>query len=371
MYPPPSPQMYPPPPGPPMFFPPGVFKPQRSFARIIFTTLATAVFGLSITLNLYLLAYSVFSSGLGHSAGIEQTVLVAGDPQEKIAVIPVNGMILSNTADRFDQMLTAAEKDAGVKAIVVEVDTPGGAVTPSDEIHARILRFRQQFPNRPVVISMGGLATSGGYYISCAGQYVFAQRTTLTGNIGVILPRYNYSKLAKSYGVEEVTVTAPANGFKNAGSSFAPIDEKDNQYLQDLINDAYGSFKNAVTTGRAGKLTGKIDEIANGKVYTAAEALSLGLVDQLGYATDAYDKAAAMASLSNKQVVKYNKPAGFLESILGGESKSTLPSRAAAATATGGGNTTTINGVNVNVNVDANLLDELDRPRLMYLWRGQ
>jgi protease-4 len=363
--------MYPPAPGPvyppPMFFPPGMFKPQRSFARIIFTTLATAVFGLSITLNLYLLAFSVFSGGIGHSAGIEQTVLVEGDPKEKIAVIPVTGMILTNTAERFNQMLTAAEKDSSVKAIVVEVDTPGGAVTPSDEIHARILRFRQQFPNRPVVVTMGGLATSGGYYISCAGEYVFAQRTTLTGNIGVILPRYNFSKLAKSYGVEEVTVTAPANGFKNAGSSFAPIDEKDNQYLQGLIDDAYGSFKAVVTAGRAGKLTGKIDEIANGKVYTAAEALSLGLVDQLGYATDAYDKAASMASLSNKHVVKYNKPAGFLESILGGESKSNLPSRAAASG--GGGNTTTINGVNVNI--DANLLDELNRPRLMYLWRGQ
>jgi len=363
--------MYPPAPGPvyppPMFFPPGLFKPQRSFARIIFTTLATAVFGLSITLNLYLLAFSVFSGGIGHIAGIEQTVLVEGDPKEKIAVIPVTGMILTNTAERFNQMLTAAEKDSSVKAIVVEVDTPGGAVTPSDEIHARILRFRQQFPNRPVVVTMGGLATSGGYYISCAGEYVFAQRTTLTGNIGVILPRYNFSKLAKSYGVEEVTVTAPANGFKNAGSSFAPIDEKDNQYLQGLIDDAYGSFKAVVTAGRAGKLTGKIDEIANGKVYTAAEALSLGLVDQLGYATDAYDKAASMASLSNKHVVKYNKPAGFLESILGGESKSNLPTRAAASG--GGGNTTTINGVNVNI--DANLLDELNRPRLRYLWRGQ
>ncbi|MDB5322455.1 MAG: Protease, partial [Phycisphaerales bacterium] len=281
--------MYP----PPMFMPPGMFKPQRSFARIIFTTLATAVFGLSITLNLYLLAFSVLGGGLGLSraAGIEQTVLVEGDPKEKIAVIPVSGVILTNTADRFNAMLTAAEKDPNVKAIVIDVDTPGGAVTPSDEIHARILRFRQQFPTRPVVVTMGGLATSGGYYVSCAGEYVFAQRTTLTGNIGVILPRYNFSKLAKSYGVEEVTVTAPANGFKNAGSSLAPIDEKDNEYLQGLINDAYGSFKTAVKTGRAGKLAGKIEEIANGKVYTASEALSLGLVDQLGYATDAYDKA--------------------------------------------------------------------------------
>jgi protease-4 len=367
MYPPPGgPMMYP----PPMFIPPGMFKPQRSFARTIFTTLATAVFGLSITLNLYLLAFSALGSGFTHSQGVEQTVLVEGDPKEKIAVIPVSGMILTNTAERFNAMLTAAEKDPHVKAIVIDVDTPGGAVTPSDEIHARILRFRQQNPNRPVVVTMGGLATSGGYYVACAGQYVFAQQTTLTGNIGVILPRYNFSKLAKSYGVEEVTVTAPANGFKNAGSSLAPIDEKDNQYFQGLIDDAYGNFKTAVKTGRSGKLVGKIEDIANGKVYTAAEALNLGLVDQLGYATDAYDKAASMANLSNKHVVKYNKPQGFFETLLGGESNANVPPRGAGG---GGGTimttTTTINGINVNV--DANLLDDLNRPRLMYLWRGQ
>ncbi len=353
--------MYP----PPMMMPPGMFRPQRSFARIVFTTLATAVFGLSITLNLYLLAFSALGSGFSRSQGIEQSVVVEGDVKEKIAVIPVTGMILANTADRFNQILNAAEKDPTVKAIVIDVDTPGGAVSPSDEIHARILRFRQQNPTRPVVVTMRGLATSGGYYISCAADYVFAQQTTLTGNIGVIMPRYNYSKLAQSYGVEEVTVAAPPNGFKNAGSPFAPVSEQDNQYLQGLIDDAYGKFKMVVNNGRKGKLTAKIDDIANGKVYSATEAKALGLVDQLGYATDAYDKAAALAHLSNKHVVKYSKPQGFLDALLGGSesSSSALPGRSAA----GGG--TTINGINVNV--DASLLDELNRPRLMYLWRGQ
>lgn len=353
--------MYP----PPMFMPPGMFKPQRSFARIIFTTLATAVFGLSITLNLYLLAFSALGSGFSRSQGVEQTVLVEGEPKEKIAVIPVTGTILPNTAERFDLVLTTAEKDPNVKAVVIDVDTPGGAVSPSDEIHARILRFRQQNPTRPVVVTMRGLATSGGYYVSCAADYIFAQQTTWTGNIGVIAPRMNYSKLAHSYGVEEVTVTAPANGFKNAGSPYAPVSEQDKEYLQSLIDDAYGKFKMVVANGRKGKLTAKIDDIANGKVYNATEAKALGLVDQLGYATDAYDKAAAMANLSNKHVVKYQMPQGFLETLLGGgrESTSTLPTRS-----TGGGGTT-INGINVNL--DATLLEDLNRPRLMYLWRGQ
>src|SRR5258705_10183593 len=233
----PPPPMYPPPMMmPPMMMPPGMFRPRRSFAGIIFTTLATTIFGISLTLNLYLL----FTSSLaGGSDKIIQKVLVEGDLKQKIAVIPITGMILSGTAERFDQMLTTAEKDETVKAIVVDVDTPGGAVTPSDEIHARIERFRKTNPTRPVVVTMGGLATSGGYYIACAGEYVFAQRTTLTGNIGVIMPRYNVSKLAKAYGVEEVTVTAPPDGFKNAGSMFAPVDEKDNKYLQGLIQNAF------------------------------------------------------------------------------------------------------------------------------------
>ena len=163
-------------------------------------------------------------------------------------------------ADRFDQMLTAAERDQHVKAIVIDVDTPGGAVTPSDEIYARIQRFKRQNPKRPVVVTMGGMATSGGYYIAVRGDYVFAQPTTLTGNIGVILPRYNFSKLAKSYGVEEVTVTAPAHGFKNAGSPMAPISPDDDKYYQGLIDAAYGNFKTAVPDRAAGEAQPEVQD---------------------------------------------------------------------------------------------------------------
>jgi protease-4 len=348
-----------------MMPPPGMYPRQRSFARTVFTTLAGTIFGLSLTLNVYFLLFSGIGSGLSGAQGIQRTVVVEGDFKEKVAVIPVTGIIRNNTADDFDKLLTAAEKDATVKAIVIEVDTPGGAVTPSDEIHARILRFRQQNPTRPVVITMGSFATSGGYYVSCAGEYIVAEPTTLTGNIGVLLPRYNVSKLAKSYGVEETTITAPRNGFKNAGSPLSPPDAKDDAYFQTLIDDAYGNFKNAVTSGRGTHLKLTIDEIADGRVYSAAEALKVGLVDELNYAPAAYDKAAALAKLTNKHVVRYTKPASLFDLLGGGgEGKSAVPPRSAAA---GGG--VTLNGVNVNV--DANLLDELSRPRLMYLWRGQ
>jgi protease-4 len=347
-----------------MMPPPGFFKPQRSFTRVIFTTLASVIFGLSLTMNLYMLFFSGIGSGLGfsRSEGITQTVVVEGDLHQKIAVVPVTGLILEGTAEKFNQMLTLAEKDVNVKAIVLEVDTPGGAVTPSDEINARINRFRKDNPTRPVVVTMGGMATSGGYYVSCAADYIFAQPTTLTGNIGVILPRYNLSKLAQAYGVDEVTVTAPRDGFKNAGSPFSPITEKDTKYLQALIDDAYVKFTTAVGNGRSGKLVGKIEAIADGSVYPADKAKALGLVDQVGYADEAYDKAAKLANLSNKHVVKYSKPQGLLELLGGAEGKSNLAAKPGA-----GG--VTVNGVNVNI--DAALLDELTRPRLMYLWRGQ
>jgi protease-4 len=353
--------MYPP---PMMMPPPGFFKPQRSFARVIFTTLASIIFGLSLTANLYMLFFSGLGSNLGfsQSKGITQTVVVEGDTHQKIAVIPVTGVIMDGTAEKFKQMLTLAEKDTNVKAIVIDVDTPGGAVTPSDEINASITRFRKDNPGRPVVVTMGGMATSGGYYVSCAADYIFAQPTTLTGNIGVILPRYNFSKLAQSYGVEESTITAPLNGFKNAGSPFAPITEKDTQYLQTLIDNAYGKFTGVVLSGRQGKLKGSITNIADGEVYPADKALALGLVDQLGYESDAYDKAAKLANLTNKHVVKYNKVQTLMDLLGGMEGKSNL-----SATHNNGG--VTINGVNVNI--DAALLDELSRPRLMYLWRGQ
>jgi protease-4 len=212
---------------------------------------------------------------------------------------------------------------------------------------------------------MGGLATSGGYYVACAGEYVFAQRTTLTGNIGVIMPRYNVSKLAKAYGVEEVTVTAPAKGFKNAGSMFAPVDEKDNQYLQGLIQNAYDKFTSVVAAGRKGKLTAPVTQIADGKVLSADEALAFGLIDKIGYAADAYDHAASAAKLTNKHVVKYTKRSPSLFDLLGAaEGKSTLSTTTDSSTGA-----TTINGININV--DSSLLDELARPRPLYLWRGQ
>ena len=339
--------MYPPPPPPPR---------EKSFSRAILMTLATTVFGLSLAANVYLLMLS----GVLSDGGSREAMLVEGDPNQKVAVVPLNGVIMTEQSMKFDRFIRQVEHDDTVKAIVIEVDSPGGSVTASDEIYQRILRFKTNRPGVPVVVSMGSLATSGGYYVACAADQVFAQPTTMTGNIGVLLPRFNVHKLMQEWGIEETTIESTGATFKNAGSMFKPEKPEETQYLQDIADNAFAQFKQVVVNGRGKKLTQPIDQIANGKVYLTDEALALGLIDQSGYPSDAYAYAATQAGLGNPQVVRYQDPPTLLDLL---SAQSNVP---ASAKSSGG---VTVNGVNVNV--DSGMLHELMTPRLMYLWRGQ
>ncbi len=341
------------PPPPPGWFPPPAPR-QRSFARAIFTTLATTVFGLSIALNLYLLVFS----GIMSSRSTREDVIIDGDPKEKIAVVPiVNSMILEAQAEQLNHLLDTVEKDPEVKALVIKIDTPGGAVTAADEMYHRIAVFKSRKPGIPVVISMGGFATSGGYYAACAGDYIFAQPTTITGNIGVLLPQYNLSRLADKWGIEDASIHSTGADYKTAGSWLRPRSPEETAYLTDLIDAAFVQFKTVVKNGRVGKLTQSVDQIANGKAYTADEAVKLGLVDTIGYPADAYAYAAQKAGLTRMHVVKFEEPPTFAQLFSSSESKFS-PAKASG-------------GVQINgVQVDAGKLEELLKPQLLYLWQG-
>jgi protease-4 len=341
--------MYP----PPMFMPPP--PKQRGFARAIFMTLATTIFGISLTLNVYLL----LASGVMSGGGMRQTNVIDGDPTQKIAVLPINGPIFSEMSQRFDRWLTSAERDANVKAIVIEIDSPGGTVTASDEILNRIKRYKAEHPNTPIVVSMAGLAASGGYYVACGGDHLIAQPSTLTGSIGVILPQWNLSKLMNKWGVDETTIESTGATFKNAGSMFRAERPEERAYMQDIADKMFALFKDVVAKGRQGKLKRPMEEIANGKIFTAADAQALGLIDEIGYQDDAYDVAAKRAGLTKKMVVKYHTPETIFDVF---SSKSSV---APPRSENGGG--VTINGVNIS----ARDLHELLTPRMMYLWRGQ
>lgn len=331
-----------------MFFPPP--RRERGFARAIFMTLATTIFGLSLVLNLYFFALA--GGGLFGGSGSTESTLREGSADQRIAVLPIEGIIDAQAANQVSEWLRKIEKDSSVKGLVLAVDTPGGGVTASDEIHHRIAQLKAK-RGIPVAVSMGSMATSGGYYVSCGTDRIFAQPTTLTGNIGVLLPRFNASELVKKLGVQETTITEPKDGYKNAGSMFQPESEKDTQYFQGLIGAAYGRFTDLIEQGRKGKLKGTKSEMFNGQVFTAKQALDFGLVDQIGYPDDAFEWIKQQANLSKPTIVKYERRLSLMDVF---SSKSSLSAPA---------------GVNVNLSVDPKTLDELSTPRLMYLWRGQ
>ncbi len=333
--------MYPAPPPPPR---------QKSFARAIFLTLATTIFSLSLLANLYLLLWA----GLAGSAeGARSDVVVGGDVDQVVAVVPVGGIITGDSARQFDRIMGRIESDGHVKALVIEIDTPGGEVTASDEIHHRIQRYKASHPGVPVVVSMGQLATSGGYYIACAADHIVAQPTTMTGNIGVLMMRFNLTGLMDKVGVRDATLHSTGADFKEAGSMFKPDTAAETAYIQDLIDQAFGQFKRVIEGGRGGKLTRPIGEIANGKVYMAADALKLGLIDEEGYGDDAYAAAAARAGLTKMKVVRY-KPSEGLWGLL-----------SARSNLTGSGET------GLSVHVDSASLAGMMSPRMMYLWQGR
>lgn len=347
--PPPMPPMQP---MPPMMYPMMAPPPPRrhGFVRGILVTLATTIFGFSLMLNLYLILASGFLSG-GESS--RTTTIVKGEADQLIALVPIDGIITDAEYDRFNRYMNRMEEDGSAKALIIEINTPGGSVNASDRIYNRVQRFKKKHEKTPVIVSMGALATSGGYYSACAGDYIVAQRTTLTGNIGVLMPNYNVSDLVKKLGVSDTTIVSSGTPFKDAGSMMKPENPASRQYLQDIIDQAFGQFKSVVVEGREGKLKKKIDEIANGKVYTAEDALKLGLIDQVGYLEDAIAYASQTAGLTKPEVVRYHDNPSLRDLFVGAEGKSTLPA---------GG---------LTVHVSPEMIDRLTTPRLMYVWRGE
>jgi protease IV len=332
----------------PMMYPP----PRRS--GTVWTALAVVGLVLSLGLNLLLILLLVVGAAFSQSEPIEKRTVISGDSSQTVAVVPISGVIMSDSSYQLERFLDTIENDKSVKAIVLEIDSPGGTVTAADEIHNRLKRLKGD-RNLPIVAAMGSMATSGGYYVACSADHIIAQPTTLTGNIGVLMPRFNVHELMQEWGVEDATIASTGSDFKNAGSMFRPETPEERQYMQSIADAAFAEFKQVVQTGRAGKLKKPMEEVANGKVYTAREAQTLGLIDQVGYYRDAYNKAAAMAGLRNMNVVRYDSPPSLLQ-VLGIKSN-TSP-------VTGGGN-------GLNINLDARLLHEFATPRLMYLWRGQ
>lgn len=246
---------------------------------------------------------------------LEETTLVPGPAEYKILMIDVEGMISSaasqgplsrerNPVSRVFGRLDKAALDPRVKAVILRLDTPGGEVTASDIIYHEVLRFKER-TRKPVVGLMMGVAASGGYYIASACDHIMAHPSTLTGSIGVISIFPNVRELMSKVGLKVEVVKS--GGAKDAGSPFRDMTAEEKTAFQGIIDEYYQGFLEVVAGNRKDKIgEGELRALADGRVYTAPQALRLNLIDEIGYFDDAFRKAMSLARLKAARVVAYS-----------------------------------------------------------------
>jgi len=230
---------------------------------------------------------------------------------DKIAVITMRGLISTsipgNVSDSMVDDLRAAlqqaRDDSRVKAIVLEIDSPGGEVTASDEIYSAVVKTRAR---KPVVVYMDSLAASGGYYVSCGGKFLMANETTITGSIGVIIQTLNYEQLFNKVGL--ASVVFKSGKFKDMLNGARPITPEERELVQNFIMSTYDKFLGIVAKERNLPAELLRNTIADGRILSGKEALQNKLIDGLGELDDAFAKAKQLGNAPEAKVVKYGPP---------------------------------------------------------------
>jgi len=216
---------------------------------------------------------------------------------EKVGVLEVKGVI-ANVQPTIEE-LAKFRRDGSVKAVVVRIESPGGGVSPSQELYQEIRRTVRE---KPVVVSMGSVAASGGYYIACAAQKIYANPGTITGSIGVILQFTNFEELLRKIGFRmEVVKSGP---YKDVGNPGREMTAEEKAYLQEMVDNVHQQFVRDVARGRGMKVE-KVREVADGRIFTGEQAMELGLVDELGNLKDAINAAAKMAAIEGEPKIVY------------------------------------------------------------------
>lgn len=334
-------------------------KPRRP--PIIYWTFVFSLFfvlGISIMLNV----------GLGISLALTTHTSITGEPElaedefpafdeqwsygtgdVKVVRMALTGFIsreaeggfLEPAFDKIENLMLsirAATHDEDVRAIILEVDSPGGGITPSDELYSELMRFKESAEGRKVVVYMRDLAASGGYYVALAGDWLIAQPTTVVGSIGVIMQSLNWKGLSDRIGITDTTIKSGDN--KDLLNPFRETDPAQVALLQEMIDRMHTRFRGLVHERRG------IDEetlitLADGRIFSADQAQELSLIDQVGYWNDVMEKTRELLDVPAIKVVRYYQQYDFLDYVIGAkQTMRLLPSSWS-----------------------------LDAPRLQYLWQ--
>jgi len=302
-----------------------------------------AGFGLCLALLCAIaLVAASFAKDKSSTPKFEESIVVESstpkDPKispSKIAVIHLRGVITSaepgavgeTMVDDLKLQLEQAATDKDVKAVVLAVDSPGGEVTASDVIYNAVRKVRDGGFNaekKPVVVYMGSLAASGGYYVACGGSYLMANETTLTGSIGVIIQTLNYRELFGKVGLESITFKSGA--FKDMLSGSRQMTQEEKDYVQKMVMETYGQFVGIVARERDLNEDDLRKGLADGRIISGKDAKEANLINGLGYIEDAYAKAKELANVKDAVIIRYESPFHFskLTRLLGQTEKASV-----------------------------------------------
>ncbi|MCQ6278378.1 signal peptide peptidase SppA [Bacillus sp. EB600] len=282
-----------------------------------------------------------------------EEVVKEGSETKKIVILDVDGVIqdtgeaqsfLQNSGynhQSFLKKLDYIKADDSVKGIILRVNSPGGGVMESAEIHHKILQLK-----KPVYVSMGSITASGGYYISTAANKIYASPETLTGSLGVIMEGYNYKGLAKKYGVDFVTIKS--GPYKDIMSPTRQMTDDERKILQEMINNSYEGFVKVISDGRHIPVD-QVKKLADGRVYDGRQAKDLNLIDGFGYLDDVIAKMKKAENLSGAEVIRYSDNVG-IGSLLGMTAQKSF------------------SGNNAELSNLMKLISKTNSPRLMYLY---
>lgn len=240
----------------------------------------------------------------------------------KIAIIEVSGTIMPPFTERILKQIAKAKDDDHVKGVLLVIDSPGGLVADSHQIYHELEKLTGE-KKKPLFVQMKRLAASGGYYIAMGGgpeAKIYAEETTWTGSIGVIMPRYNVAELADKVGVKSEPLTT--GEFKDTLNPFKPMSERDKELWMNILNQSYDKFTSIIAKNREKKLDLEhVKKLATGQIFTAQDAKDNGLIDEIGYEEDSLAALKTHLGLTSVRVVKYQQPPSVIDVLLGSSAR--------------------------------------------------
>ncbi len=284
---------------------------------------------------------------------------VMGKGKEKILIVEISGIIseeekrgiagLSGEPDmvaRIKEELKTAAKDKHIKAVILRINSPGGTVTASDMIYHEIEQFKKKTGNKVIACIMD-LGASGGYYVAVSADKIVAHPTTVTGSIGVIMLNLSVEGLLQKIGVKDTSIKTGEH--KDMGSPLKTMTEEERKIFQGVLDNMYERFLSVIAENRKNLTLEKLRSLADGRIYTARQALEHGLVDQIGYLDEAIELAKQETGLAKARVIIYHRPGAYKNNIYSQLSNSGLGT------------------VNL-LNIDLKTFVRSGTPSFMYLW---